>query len=271
MLMQIIPIRADRVSQEILRLSVGLVIFSDILVSSDSPMFGDTSRDYPDLNRQYESLPLFSDNRRDGTDELYSKGLDAFSKNDFQLAIDFLKRVTEMDPRLPDAFYHLGLAYEKETSLDQAEACFREVLILDPNDPYAKEHLLHPRHGGVLGPDDGIFHLHGAAVSDGTGCTYLADERTSRILKKASDGKWTIFSASPQLNEPLGLALGRNGDLYVANRSGTVLRITPANEVSTMATGLINPYKVTATKDGDIYVTQRGEHPVIRLNKADNH
>src|SRR5215213_815264 len=144
------------------------------------------------------------------------------------------------------------------------------------------------------GKQSGFSDPFGVAVAD-DGTVYVADAgESNRIRKISPDGNVTTLAGSSEgladgigtsasFNTPSALALGPDGNLYVADTGNNRIRkITPAGQVSTVAgdgtagyvdgpaaTAQFNgPIGLTVSGDGDIYVADT-YNDVIRMITTD--
>lgn len=107
---------------------------------------------------------------------------------------------------------------------------------------------------GMAGADDGVganarFRMPFDVAIAPSGVVYVSDTGNHTIREIALDGEVSTLAGSPgqtgsadgsgstaRFNEPAGIALGHDGDLYVADRgNGTVRVVTPTGDVSTLA------------------------------------
>ncbi len=137
----------------------------------------------------------------------------------------------------------------------------------------------------------------GVAV-DGDGNLYIADSSNNRIRKVDTDGDISTVAgdgtagfdgdgaaaASAQLNNPYGVAVDRDGNLYIADSSNNRIRMVDAdtNFISTVAgdgtagfggdgaaadmAQLNSPNGVAVDWDGNLYIADRDNH---RIRKVD--
>jgi hypothetical protein len=135
---------------------------------------------------------------------------------------------------------------------------------------------------------------YGIAV-DASGNIYVADIDNHLIRKITAAGVVTTFAGSTTpgsadgtgagaaFNQPYGVALDTNGNVYVADRSNHMIRkITPAGVVTTLAgsttpgssdgTGagasFKSPNAVALDASGNVYVADRGNHMIRKISPA---
>ena len=119
--------------------------------------------------------------------------------------------------------------------------------------PYNKHDILHI--GGVDHPESISVGPRGEAYTTGTGCqVYRVDMETNRAEQ---------FAATA--NRCLGQAVDAEGNLYCADAvAGEVLRITPAGQISTYATGpggrsFICTNYPAFDRQGNMYLSDSGD------------
>lgn len=74
-------------------------------------------------------------------DDLYQTGVTALGNNNFQAAVDLLKRVVELEPKHKGAWNNLGLAHLAQRQFEQAVAAFRRQIEVNPYDEYSHNNL----------------------------------------------------------------------------------------------------------------------------------
>src|SRR5580704_16050835 len=67
-----------------------------------------------------------------GTDNAFSRGMDALAKHDDDLAIRCFTDAIRLDPKSAEAFYNRGYAYMSEGELDKAIADYNDAIRLNP-------------------------------------------------------------------------------------------------------------------------------------------
>ncbi|HEX2862564.1 MAG TPA: hypothetical protein VHN79_13035, partial [Lacunisphaera sp.] len=114
------------------------------------------------------------------------------------------------------------------------------------------------------------FRIPGAIAVTAAGVAYVADSGNHVIRKIDADGTVSTFAGKPgeagsadgsgsaaRFNSPGALALGQDGNLYVADRSNAVRRITPGGLVTTLAGGasFTRLGLLAVAPDGSVYAT----------------
>jgi hypothetical protein len=130
-----------------------------------------------------------------------------------------------------------------------------------------------------------------SVVSDKDGIIYVVDNKNNSIRKITPDGIVTTICGdgfpgsndgkgnNASFNSPIGIALGKEGDLYIAdNQNHSIRKVTTDGTVSTIAgTGIAgfkdgpskeaqfkNPMGIAIATDGTIYVS---EYKNLRIRK----
>lgn len=139
---------------------------------------------------------------------------------------------------------------------------------------------------------DARFAWPGDLASDGKGTVYVADRDNHAIRKISPDGTVSTLAGNgaadyqegtgknARFSSPVGLALGPDGNLYVADSGNNVIRkVTPAGEVSTFAGSgqpgsredsrlkaeFRQPAGLVFGADGSLYVSDRFNHRIRRI------
>jgi sugar lactone lactonase YvrE len=165
---------------------------------------------------------------------------------------------------------------------------------------------------GVFGSVDGVagtaqslsgqstsaqFNAPYGVAADASGNVYVADTGNNLIRKISAAGTVTTLAGSAgqagyadgqgtqaRFNAPYGIALGRNGNLLVADTLNHAVRsITPEGAVSTLA-GMAQvagasdgaagaarfylPYGIAVASDGTVFVADSGNHAIRKISPA---
>lgn len=155
---------------------------------------------------------------------------------------------------------------------------------------------------GQYGVTDGIgnaalFGSPASVAADGIGNVYVADSVSHTIRKVTSAGVVTTFAGTAgqigtadgvgndaRFNQPNGVAVGGDGDVYVADTfNHTIRKISPACVVTTLAgnpvlagfldgkgtLGMFNfPQSVTVDGSGNVYVADTLSHTIRKVTAA---
>jgi sugar lactone lactonase YvrE len=140
-----------------------------------------------------------------------------------------------------------------------------------------------------------VFAKIGGLVNDNEGNIYVADSENHVIRKVTSAGVVTTFAGtgkagdingkkeSASFNNPVALAIDKNGDIYVAdNHNFKIRKITSDGIVSTFAGNGVegntyttrlsasfdNIYGMAFDKDGNLYVADAGCHSIKIITKS---
>lgn len=120
----------------------------------------------------------------------------------------------------------------------------------------------------------------GLAV-DQAGNVYVADQANNMIRMITPAGNVTTLAGggaagftdgmgrSATFNTPTGVGLDASGNVYVADAGNNAVRkITPAGNVTTVATGISFPREVRVDGTGNLYVTEQQGNSVKRISPA---
>lgn len=149
--------------------------------------------------------------------------------------------------------------------------------------------------GSFEGNDDGLLYLARfryplSAVTDAAGKIYVADMYNHRIRVIAGGsvttlaGKESGYSdgqgSNARFKFPVGIAIDKAGNLYVADNGNHMVRkVTPQGDVTSVAGGVKgyadgtdfdeakfdHPFGIAVDSAGTIYVTEKGNHCVRRI------
>lgn len=100
---------------------------------------------------------------------------------------------------------------------------------------------------------------------------YVANQFGNDVEEFNSAGVGTIFSSSSLLDNPDGLAVAANGNVFVANSlNGTIVEITPQGNASVFASGLNHPLDLAFDAGGNLYVSNTGDNTVDKITPLGN-
>lgn len=107
----------------------------------------------------------------------------------------------------------------------------------------------------VLGPD---------------GCLYVSSRFDGQVHRLTEDDRVEIYAA--ELGVCTGLAFDADGSLFVGDRAGSILRVTPDRQVETFATlpASIAAFHLAFGPDGCLYVTTQSlasRDPIYRITR----
>ncbi len=118
----------------------------------------------------------------------------------------------------------------------------------------------------LVDPKTGLVDPDGIAV--GKESIYVADDGGRQILEYANDGS-LITRVGTEWVSPKGVALDRNGVLYVSDRGlRMIVRIERRNiaVVASALDGLSVPEQLTFDDNGNLYVSDRVEQAIYRIS-----
>ncbi|MBD1367388.1 gliding motility-associated C-terminal domain-containing protein [Mucilaginibacter sp. ZT4R22] len=125
------------------------------------------------------------------------------------------------------------------------------------------------------------FNTPDALATDAAGNIYVSDQANNLIRMitpgglvstlagsgnaGAADGK----GAAASFDNPRGLTIDANGDIYVADQANNVVRkITPDGTVSTIAATFSTPTGVDIDADGNLYISDSSNGAIRKISKA---
>lgn len=155
---------------------------------------------------------------------------------------------------------------------------------------------------GVSGSADGTgaaaqFRVPNGVAVDGNGNVYVADSNNSTIRKLTPNGVVTTFLGTAGtmgsadgignaalFNQPFGLAVGGNGNLYIADSSNNTVRTaTSGGSVTTIAGSppgtvaqdgqailarFANPSSIVKDGNGNLFVTDTGANTIRKITSS---
>ena len=131
--------------------------------------------------------------------------------------------------------------------------------------------VAHPKYANRLDPGPVPSNPFAVAYHDAQDLFYVVDSGVNALLSVESDGQTDIVAVWENNPVPTGVAVGPDGNLYVALFSplpylvgtGSVVRVTPAGEVSEVVPDLTTPIGVAFDAAGAMYVLEfsRGFDP----------
>ena len=141
---------------------------------------------------------------------------------------------------------------------------------------------------GSFGSTDGpvataTFTAPTGLTHDAAGNLYVTDNETIRRIA-ASDGSVSTLAgvagatgntngtgSAARFSSPHQITLGPDGDLYVAEQAGNVIRrVTTAGVVTLYAGGFNSPAGVAVAANGDVFVGDSGNHRIQRIRRNGN-
>lgn len=131
-------------------------------------------------------------------------------------------------------------------------------LVISPNEFYVpcQNQLVHVLPDGTM-QTAATLSGGGDIAMDGNGTIYVSDYTSNRILRGQVGGTFSVWVSGGNLSNPFGLAVGADGNLYVANYGGfNILKIDASANVTLFADGLsFRPLYLTSRSDGSFYAS----------------
>jgi hypothetical protein len=137
--------------------------------------------------------------------------------------------------------------------------------------------------GYVDGPGYLSKFTYPQGIATGRGGLVVADAGNHRIRFVAPDGAVSTIAGAAKgfvddlgtaasFNSPAGVAVDTAGNIFVADLlNNAVRKIDPANNVTTVATGLLRPSAVAVAPDGTVYVADTGNHSIRSIDGTGVH
>jgi len=116
---------------------------------------------------------------------------------------------------------------------------------------------------GAGKPRTPLYALRGLAV-DGQGGILVADPATCDVHRVAADGTLSSLSKG-SLNQPYGVALGRKGEVFVADLGEKAVFQIKDGQAEKYA-DVDNPAALALEKDGSLIVVSRGTNNLYRVS-----
>lgn len=174
---------------------------------------------------------------------LYNQALDRVGKGDTPGGIALFEQAASADPSYPDSFYNLGTLYYQQRQYAQATSAFQKTLQLNPGDQQARFNLA-MSYEKQARLSEAIETLRQIPASDSHyGASQSKIQQMSAALKTQRPQVAPPAAVKPGVERfaqgffgPTGLAMGRDGALFVANYSkNQIFRITPDGTKSVFA------------------------------------
>lgn len=194
-------------------------------------------------------------------------------------------------------YISIGIAYCVEASSPKTEKVFHYLSTVGriTEGPCAPLEIEEPEIVTTL--LSGLTYPTGIAIGS-TEFMYVAETGRNRILKVTSAGVSTVFAGSTsgasgttnangtnaRFNQPHGLAVDANGNIYVADTGNHMIRkITPSGDVTTLAgsgspgsnngngtsASFNDPYVVAVDPaTSEIYITETGNHRIRKVTPS---
>jgi DNA-binding beta-propeller fold protein YncE len=97
----------------------------------------------------------------------------------------------------------------------------------------------------------------------------LVNTAGDQILEFTPDGRQSVYASGPGFSTTIGMAMNRDGDLFVGNLNGGeagagyISRVTRRGKISTYATGISYPSGLAFDDDGNLFVSSGNGYGTI--------
>lgn len=226
----------------------------------------------------------------------YEQGIAAFNQGNPSLATQYFEQAATVDPTFIDAWFNLGSVQFRAGNYDKAKTAFERVVTLNPSDYQASYNLglslekLQQTEDAMrafqkVGPNTPKFAAAQEKLAE-LGEKLGAKEQTATKPTSSTTASTTTANANEKptlpgqaksskqfaasLAGPTGMALGPQGEVYVANYSRhSIVKIMPDGQRSTLVEGkgLNGPIGlVRDPRTGNFYVANYLKGDVLQVN-----
>lgn len=211
--------------------------------------------------------------------QFFSQGIRANQQGNTLEAIGAFEKAVQADARFTDAWYNLGSMQFRSGNYEKARAAFQQVLLLNPADNQARFNLgLSLKQLGrsqeALTVFQAIPSTHerfGAAQKEIAALKAAPVATTGQPTAATSASARRAEPFASQLAGPTGMALGPNGELYIANYSkNSIIKVMPDGRRTTIVEGqgLSGPIGlVRDPRSGDLFVANYQKDNILRVTQ----
>lgn len=220
----------------------------------------------------------------------FNEAMTAYQQTNNARAIELLEKSIQTDHQFTEAWYNLGALHMRVGNFEKGRAAYQQVLLLNNNDQQARFNL------GLalekLNRKQEALTTYRAIPSASTNYTQaqqkvaqlqnqLAATTTPAVTKPVVVTQPTTPAATTsiakkaepfasQLSGPTGMALGPNGEIYIANFSkNNIIKVLPDGRRSILVEGkdLNGPIGVVFDpRSGDLFVANYLKNTVARVS-----
>lgn len=227
--------------------------------------------------------------------KFYEQGIMAFNKGNPTLAIQYFEQAVRADGDFADAWFNLGSVHYRASDYPKAYAAFERVVAINPNDYQARYNvgLTLEKMGRLqdaltqfqgIPPQSNKFgeaqekvaalgkQLNPTVASKPAGQSPSTASNTAAAVKNETnkDETKTAKKFVWSLAGPTGMALGPQGEIYVANYSkNNIMRVDSKGQKQILVEGkgLNGPIGlVRDPRTGDFYVANYTSGDVMRVS-----